>query len=422
MTRSRCALCLFWALVTAPAVLGPSLASALPVLGDDILVAGLDNAQYSPAVAYNSLHDEFLVVWENHWPGGAHDIYASRLAGDGTILSTFAVSAGANDRMQPDVAYDSVNDRYLVVWTLDYFGDGSDYDINGRLIPWSGPDPGLTEFSICSWTSSEWHPRVAHAALAGEYLVVWTSTLTPRTIAGRRVLADGTGFANDSWEIAPAAQPRDFPDVTYSLARNDYMVVWEADFGSNLNINGVVVAPDGTTTASVYIANAEGVDEQRPAVAACGQGHYVIAWVRSSGAQFDIEAVGFGGTGYLTVRSTSVNEIHPDVVCTGETEQWLVTWQQQYSSLTGPYGVWARTVDASDSMGELMALVAPGGGGTAEFTSPTAATDGVNYLVAWEHDREGTTHQDIHARLVRPNIFADGFEAAGTQSWSQTVP
>jgi hypothetical protein len=47
---------------------------------------------------------------------------------------------------------------------------------------------------------------------------------------------------------------------------------------------------------------------------------------------------------------------------------------------------------------------------------------GLSYLVAWEYDRAGTAYQDIHARLVRPNLFADGFQSGNTVAWSQTVP
>jgi len=42
------------------------------------------------------------------------------------------------------VAYDPTNDRYLVVYIYDVNGDGSDYDLRGRLIPWNGPDRGAT--------------------------------------------------------------------------------------------------------------------------------------------------------------------------------------------------------------------------------------------------------------------------------------
>jgi hypothetical protein len=393
------------------------------VLGEDITVSALDNQQYSPAVAYNPLHDEYLVGWENVWPGGTHDIYAQRLAGDGTLLSWFAVAAVGPNRMQPDVAYDPTHDRYLVVWNYDYFGDGSDFDVYGRFIPWYGPDAGLTEFPVCSWTSSEWHPRVAFGEAVGEFLVVWMSTGPPSTIGGRRVLADGGGFASLSWEIAPTANDRDFPDLTYNPWSNEYLVVWDAWVSGDFDVHGELMTWDGTPLISYLIAIRLGIDESRPAIAACGAGgDYVAAYEVSTGTESDIEAIRFGASSVVVIQDTVANEVEPDVVCIGQLGQWLVTWQQQYSSLTGPHGVRARSVDGDNAMGEPWTLVAPTVGVTAEFTRPTVAVGGLSYLVAWEHDRAGTAYQDIHAMFVRPNLFADGFESGSTVVWSQAVP
>lgn len=116
-------------------------------LGTDLEISALDNEQLLPAVAYNSHRQEFLVVWQNNWAGN-RDIYAQRVSATGTLLSWFAVTAGANDRAQPAVTYDPVNDRYLVVWIYDDLGNGADWDVYGRFIPALGPDPGLGEFVL----------------------------------------------------------------------------------------------------------------------------------------------------------------------------------------------------------------------------------------------------------------------------------
>lgn len=55
----------------------------------NIWVDTVDNRE--PAVAYNSNHDEYLVVWYNDQGGGTWDIYARRVRGDGTLLSNFCV-------------------------------------------------------------------------------------------------------------------------------------------------------------------------------------------------------------------------------------------------------------------------------------------------------------------------------------------
>lgn len=44
------------------------------------------------------------------------------------------------------------------------------------------------------------------------------------------------------------------------------------------------------------------------------------------------------------------------------------------------------------------------------------------FLVGWEHERQGTSYQDIHGRLVTDGFFEDGFESGDTLEWSTTVP
>ncbi|MFQ6000499.1 MAG: hypothetical protein ACE5LG_02390, partial [Anaerolineae bacterium] len=88
-----------------PPVLGGQLAPAAPLLSPFINIwtgDAIDNL--NPAVAYNSLHDEYLVVWEND-RGATRDIYARRVGSDGTVKSWFSVVSNANKwNWLPDVA------------------------------------------------------------------------------------------------------------------------------------------------------------------------------------------------------------------------------------------------------------------------------------------------------------------------------
>ncbi|MFL7792398.1 MAG: hypothetical protein AB8I69_09680, partial [Anaerolineae bacterium] len=62
-----------------------------PPLTDFIDIKVDDVNNYNPAVAYNSRHDEYLVVWEND-RGATRDIYAQRVAGDGTLKTWFTIA------------------------------------------------------------------------------------------------------------------------------------------------------------------------------------------------------------------------------------------------------------------------------------------------------------------------------------------
>ncbi len=83
----------------------------------NIWLDDVDN--HSPAVAYNSHHDEYLVVWYND-RGPTRDVFARRVRADGTLLSSFTITHNANFwNYNPDLAYSPKHDEYLVVWTYD---------------------------------------------------------------------------------------------------------------------------------------------------------------------------------------------------------------------------------------------------------------------------------------------------------------
>jgi len=112
-----------------------------PLLGNELVISARSSDEYGPDIAYNSNHNEYLVVWENIWPSGHHNVCAQRVSGDGRLLSWFAVSSNSNKQMNPSVAYDPVHDRYPVVWAYEVWGNDSDWDVYGRFIQWNGPMP-----------------------------------------------------------------------------------------------------------------------------------------------------------------------------------------------------------------------------------------------------------------------------------------
>jgi len=57
-------------------------------------------------------------------------------------------------------------------------------------------------------------------------------------------------------------------------------------------------------------------------------------------------------------------------------------------------------VQPDETIEEQFGIVSPGS--TANRTNPIAAGGHTNYLVAWEHQRDGTSYQDIHGRLITP--------------------
>jgi len=385
-------------------------------LGSEIVISALANKQHLPAVAYNWKHHEYLVVWHNEWSGGRTDIYAQRVTEAGEVKSWFAVTADPQkDRAQPAVAYDPVNDRYLVVWTYDYWGHGSDWDIRGRFIPWDGPDASLSEFDICKWNTKQWNPKVAYARAQEEFLVVWWTEIpfVPDYVSGKRVPADGSPIINPESADVTINHGTDLrvnPDVAYNLARNEYLVTYYDNHG---NIYGTRLRGDAVVLGTGEFGIAGWPDaETNPAVAACDQAdQYLVVW-QSSAANSDIYGRFIKGDGtpdtpndVYHFPSTSLAEQRPAIACNAAGQHYLVVWEQQYSSLTGQFGIFGQDVSPDKIVGTDFGIMVPTSGVAAEFTNPAVAGGGATFLAVWQHDRAGTSYQDIHGRLFSLNAL-----------------
>jgi len=392
----------------------PSMPSDYPPA---FMISAVAANEYRPDIAYNSKHDEYLVVWENLWPGGYHDVYAQRVSGKGQLLSWFAVSTSPNSKMNPSVAYDPARDRYLVVFSYDAYGTGGDWDIYGRFIPWNGPSTSLNDFVICNWANSnQYRPVVAFGRAQDEYLVTWTNAWSgqPSYISARRVFADGSGFPSNAFTISSGAENRDYQDVTYNLHRNEYLVTWDVDnsgtgldiYGKRLDGYGNVLTGGNSNppvTGEFPIAGWPD-DEERPAVAACNQAdQYLVTWQSdqgTGGSDFAIYGYYLNGdavpVNVLLICDTTSPDVDVDIACNAGGDGYLLAWQSRY--VGGEYSVWARLAFPNWSLDPDFEVVGPRQDADREF--PGVAGGISNFLVAWEHDRDGGTNKDIYGRII----------------------
>lgn len=212
-----------------PVTAGPSPGPVhSPILGPfiNIRVDSLEN--YSPAVAYNSLHDEYLVVWYTEQDQYTWDIWGGRVGSDGTLKSSFCVATGAGQkRWQPAVAYSPAQDEYLIVYTYEVTSD--DYDLLAKRVKWDGSWVS-PEFVINYDADKQWDPAVAYNSQDDEYLVVyenrWAGGL--KDIAAQRVKATDASLSLLSWAnvATGVGEDRYGPDVAYNPAGNDYLIAY----------------------------------------------------------------------------------------------------------------------------------------------------------------------------------------------------
>lgn len=176
-------------------------ADAALVGTDDLRISdmGLDGndlfAGVNPAVACNTTNGEYYVVW---WGDDANnqemEIYAQRLDSSGAEvgdndkrLTDMGNTGGANDDFRarfPDVAYNAIENQYLVVWEGD--DDvaplaNDEFEIFGQLInAATGAEVGPNDFRISSMGGPDGDttlgaalPAVTYNRVNNEYVVAW---------------------------------------------------------------------------------------------------------------------------------------------------------------------------------------------------------------------------------------------------------
>jgi len=405
-------------LASAPAPLGAQL-----TMGPEAAVSEQDCSKFAPQVAYNSLHEEYLVVWHDLCASGtpANHVYGRRLDRWGKpVGGVFEVGASTDGRNRWDAAvvYDSVDDHYLVTYTYDYNGDASDLDIRGRYLAWNGPDPASLEFPIALTGLDEQGSRVAYSPLSGIFVVVHE-----REHEDLGSVVAGALFAYGSspfWFNVAASALRVNPDIVYDSFYNLFAVAY--DDQSEVYVTVVDDAGD-VFFPEVTVSNSNR-PEAYPAVAAC-LAQYLVAWdYQWEVDDFDIwarylysNAQPDGDT--FPVAQTYAGERTPRIACLFGGLEYLVVYSEEVAGDDVACGNRYTSTKVWSGMFEIRA---PAEGETGIASWPSTAGGPIGWLVAWRHQRQvGTPYTDIHARMVW-ELFADGFEWGSTESWSLRFP
>lgn len=389
-----------------------------------IIVSDLDNKKYDPQASYNSNQNEYLVVWERY-DGQNPGIYGQRLTALGEKIgpSPFSIAVGAKRRSHPDVAYDPDSGGYLVVWSHDHDGTGSNNDISGRFIPWEGADPLIQEFKITSLPDYQTFPKVVYNTTKKEFLIFWLhySSDVLKDIMGARWIVGGGGFLVQDKKILGTVNGL-LPnyDLEFNPAQNEYLVAWTKH--STITVSDVYMTRLrwdlqilGSKEFLVTKSNDEDVE---PTVAAwktaSGYDGYLVVWrtVNFSstdkiiGAYYSGNLVPYAGT--VKIAETNSQEALPHAASNFKRDQILVVWSQGTNEPKKTYGIWGRFVNFGEPPGPVFEIAPPApisGMSKGGIENSAVAGGHSNFLAAWEHVRPSMLYRDIYARLVSMHMM-----------------
>ena len=218
----------------------------------------------NPSIDYGA--GKFFVAWE-HYDTVANpsitteDIKARTVVRNGNQLqlgSVISVCSATDCQADPNVQFDSVNNRFCVVWE-DARNGQSNYNLYGRLYDSNG-NPVGGEKSICTAANSQCEPWVAFDPIHAQYMIVWEEGITPKY--GPFSIKAGLFDSNlnqigNTITIATGTDSMDynFPCVEFSAETQRYLITYNNDdisagdwwgniWGTLYNAAGVmVVAP-----------------------------------------------------------------------------------------------------------------------------------------------------------------------------------
>lgn len=203
--------------------------SSLLFASDDFPITQRDSLQSLPTVAYNSIDDQFLITWSDvrYNSNTDVDIYGSILNAKGeTLYDNIVISGGKSGQGKSAVAFDPINKNYLVVWTDWRNANNIDSDIYGQLLNYKGEAIG-GNFAITNRRTSQKQASVAFDPDQQRFLVAWKDDRLANNekLYGRFISTQGKLLDNE-FLIARGEGKQDRPSLVYDQKRKRFLVVW----------------------------------------------------------------------------------------------------------------------------------------------------------------------------------------------------
>ncbi len=401
-------------------------ANALKV-GLHIGLTPLDGLQARPVIAYSATSDRYLVAWYHLDAGGAR-IMAYTVRGDGALAwRPFTVAAGIQT---PDlalaVAWDALNNRFLVVWDDIAPATADDFNIYGQIVTLDGDLVG-DKFAISSAPGQQHAPVVAFSPELERYLVVFEGVDTfyqMTNLYGQLVATDGAPLLTDVntnflLTMPGAARMARYPDVAYDAASHTFLAVWQDNRAdpAGWDVYGRRVDGEtGTLMAPEFaIAAAANRFEELPRLAAGPAGRYFVVW-QDTAAVVDsapdvmgrlLNANGASVSASLPIATEIVYaESAPDVAYSARAKSFLVAWHGAPQSEAGyAPDIYARQLNVLGAPTTAVLPVAIAAD-SARLWPVIAARDGHSeWLLAWEDGRADPGAERIGVYARRQQAF-----------------
>lgn len=433
------------------------------VLTSDLQVSGAANDQGQPAIAYDSVNNNYLVVWSDFSNGNDTDIYGKLCSATGLSAATpscgtaFPITTVPGNQDQPKVAFDTSTQKYLVVWadarnagtaivgTTDIAGSiisGQFVSSTGQLMTRAG-GTGLDVFDISTQDKdsiSQTQPDLVFDQPRSKFVAAWLDTADTDQLNTSPPLKGTTCSNSVTVDYVPIPSSDTNMIRTIEIAPANGALNNKQNFSQLLSLSGFA------DTGSAFTASwSVQTKETKPHVVVAPSGEYFTAW---SGINQTVTLnlpytkptapstlCGYGSATFTTsgqdanvkikIRkdagfnlfqdfSFGVKATNPTVAVDASTAKLLLAWEEQDPAAAAK-SIQGQLIDFSNftNYGNQIAISA----GAGDRSSPAAAFDPVNsrYLVAWEDAR------NLSANITSIDIYSQFIDPQGNRSGGNTI-
>ncbi len=347
-----------------------SAAPVDPMVSSYTNIAVAAHYQREPRVAYNSTDNTYLVVWEDKRNGTYH-IYGQRVDADGSLLgSNIVIFSQPYPSRNPDVAYSSVSNYWLVVFQYDY-GSVGDWDIVCRRVNANGTLGGGGAYYVSNpSTSDQRYPRVAYNSTDNNFCVVWEDERNADTDEwdGYSRIVTGNEVPTTTENIVMGGSyDQQQPAIAYLPSVNCYLVAWQVNWstGTEWNIRCCRVNKDGLRVSMASSVNSAADNQYSPEVAAnTADNNFMVVWkdnrnYASTGSDIYGQRMSSADTpamvgSEIVICTNSYNQYNPAVCHSPYYNRYLVAWNdfRPSASTADIYGQLVKgdgTVEGADN-------------------------------------------------------------------------
>ncbi len=383
------------------------------------------NGVLSPSLAYDSQNNRYLIVYLKSEFPNPPSVYGHLLNCDGTAYGDeILISEGEYQRWNPSVAYDRANQRFLVVWSE--YNSSTSYDIYGQMVNANGTLSG-SNFAIANANQGQYYPQAAYDAANQRFLVVWEDLRNGTyDIYGQLVNANGSLYSGN-FIISDAANSQERPALAYDNSNQRFLVVWaDTRGGSDYDIYGQLVNANGTLSGSNFVISDAASAQYNPSLAFDSTNQrFLVTWEDSrGGSYYDIygQLVNANGTlnnNNFVISDEDFDQLCPSVAFDSVTQRFLVVWEDIRSDET--YDIYGQYVNANGTLSGANLAISEA---SYDQRTPVVAynLNFANFLVAYETRISGEiTESDIGVTLIGPACTGYTLTISKSGSGSGTV-